>query len=125
MTAPSTIALCLALLPALACAVPSTEPAAAGEAFGRIEAQMAVRWSSPERRTWRIEHRAVHGLGGESAWYIAGTPFWVRLYPEVFSLEELDQASTYEIDAVALAQNYGVIDFYIYDFPERVAATRP
>ena len=81
---------------------------------------MLDRWVSPERQTWRIDYRSISGLVGEESWHIEGTQYWVRLYPEVYSLEELDKESVYEIDAVALNQNYGVIDFYIYQFPEEI-----
>lgn len=82
--------------------------------------QMQERWTQPERRTWRIDYRPVGGLEGEACWHVDGTMFWVRIHPEVYSLEELDKEKTYQIDGVALAQNYGVIDFYIYGFPEVV-----
>ncbi len=89
------------------------------EAF--IEAQMRQRWSSPERRTWRIDYRPIRGLTDRSSWHIQGTTWWVRFYPETIELDELDPESVYEIDAVALNQNFGVIDFYLYSFPKEVS----
>jgi hypothetical protein len=35
-------------------------------------------------------------------------------------LDDLDKSAVYEIDAVALDQNYGVIHFYAYGLPKRV-----
>ena len=32
----------------------------------------------------------------------------------------MDTTSVYELDTVALNQNYGVIDFYLYNFPKKV-----
>lgn len=97
------------------------------EADSIIRQDMAEQFVNPQRRKWRIEYRAVKGSADESTykWHVAGTMWWVRLYPEMFSLDgqimaSLDRKAIHEIDAVALDQNYGVIDFYIYDYPMKI-----
>lgn len=120
----SCMALLLAMLPA-GCTLPQhagaeTKPSTMSDADVLLRQQMSDRWASPERRTWRIEYRSIDGTEGDESWHVADTLFWVRIHPEVFRLEELDKDSAYEIDAVALDQNYGVIDFYLYSFPEKV-----
>lgn len=88
-----------------------------------LRERMGLQWSSPQRRTWRIEYRVVDGLEDLGLWHVQGTIWWVRIYPDVpaYLLDNLDKESVYEIDAVALNQNYGVIDFYIYNYPKKVA----
>ena len=115
----------LAVLCAPSCALPDRAqaepvPPMMTDATKRLQAQMLDRWSSPERRTWRIVYRSIDGMEGEENWHIEGTQYWVRIYPEVYHLEELNKESVYEIDAIALNQNYGVIDFYIYQFPREI-----
>lgn len=85
-----------------------------------LREKMLGKWSSVERRPWRIDYRPIAGLEGRSAWHIEGTAWWVRLYPHTSDLDELDKTRIYEIDAVAVNQNYGTIDFYVYDFPRKV-----
>ena len=53
-------------------------------------------------------------MTGSSAWHINGTHWWVRINPHGTDLDEFDKTKEYELDAVALDQNYGVIDFYVY-----------
>jgi len=98
---------------------PSQPPAVDG-ADAYLREQMRARWSSPERRTWRIEYRPITGLSDRSSWHVQGTSWWVRIYPDVFKLDDLDKKHIHELDAVALDQNYGVIDFYVYSRPQEV-----
>jgi hypothetical protein len=79
-----------------------------------IEAQAKARWAEPERLRWRIRYHPIVGMTSHSEWHIDGTHWRVRVYPNWVKLEEFDNAKEYEIDAVALSQNYGVIDFYVY-----------
>jgi len=79
---------------------------------------MRNQWESPTRAIWEIEYKKIEGLPSSYSWHIKGTMWWVRIYPEVYKLEELDKTKVYKIDAVALNQNYGVIDFYIYGYPK-------
>ena len=83
--------------------------------------RMAEPWTDLESKPWRIEHRPIEGLADHSAWHIEGTMWQVRLYPEWIKLDELDKKFVYEIDAIPLDQNYGVIDFYVYRRPKQVA----
>ena len=85
------------------------------DADAAIRAAMREHWSKPERLRWRIVYHPIKGLSDHSQWHIAGTHWWVRLNPGWVKLDEFDKAKTYEIDAVALDQNYGVIDFYVYE----------
>jgi hypothetical protein len=85
------------------------------DADAAIRAAMREHWSKPERLLWRIVYHPIKGLSDHSQWHIAGTHWWVRLNPGWVKLDEFDKAKTYEIDAVALDQNYGVIDFYVYE----------
>jgi len=98
---------------ALSCAAP-----ASWSSDDDLRRQMREQWQHPERTKWQIAYRPIEGTKEEHRWHVVDTMFWVRIYPEVYSLEDLDQNLVYEIDAVALAQNYGVIDFYIYSFPK-------
>ncbi|MBA4017746.1 MAG: hypothetical protein C0483_11280 [Pirellula sp.] len=75
---------------------------------------MREHWKRPERRLWRIVYHPIAGMTSRSAWHIEGTHWRVRTYPDWVKLEEFDKSAGYEINAVALAQNYGVIDFYVY-----------
>ena len=86
-----------------------------------LRAQMHSRWSSPVRRMWRIDYRPIDGQTNTECWHVEGTMWWVRIYPTVIKLDELDKSAVYEIDAIALNQNYGVIDFYVYRFPKKVS----
>lgn len=79
-----------------------------------LRAQMQARWSAPLRKKWRIDYRPIDGMKNTSVWHIEGTMWWVRLHPTAYSLDKLDKSAVYEIDATALDQNYGVIDFYAY-----------
>ena len=98
------------------------------EADAVINRYLKERFAQPERRKWRIEYRKVYGLADESEykWYVAGTNWWVRGYPEIFSFDSeatmgsVDRKAVHEIDAVALGQNYGVIDFYIFEYPKKI-----
>ncbi len=89
-----------------------------------LRAQMLNRWSSPERRKWKIEHRPIDGMEGAESWHVQGTQFWVRIHPEVYLLSELNRDSVYELDAIALNQNYSVIDFYLYTYPRELERVR-
>ncbi|WOO42376.1 hypothetical protein [Rubellicoccus peritrichatus] len=80
----------------------------------RIGELMESRWQQPLRAIWEIEYKPIPGLLDTSAWHIKGTNMWVRFHPEIYKLEELDKTKDYEIDAAALDQNYGTIDFYVY-----------
>ena len=104
--------------------VPARKPflaAVVDDPAATIEANMKAQWSTPQRKKWRIDYRPITGMTSRSSWHIAGTHWWVRLYPDYYKLDDLDKQSTYEIDAVALNQNYGVIDFYIYGRPQMAA----
>ncbi|MBL9082530.1 MAG: hypothetical protein JNK76_12025 [Planctomycetales bacterium] len=79
-----------------------------------IEAQMKARWVEPVRLRWRIRYHPIAGMTSRSEWHIDGTHWWVRVYPNWVKLDEFDKSKQYEIDAVALSQNYGVIDFYVH-----------
>jgi len=103
----------------------SSAETADSQADSRIREQLANQFARPERRKWQIEYRVVEGLRSTSRWHIAGTMWWVRVYPEIYSLDSenmswMDRAGVYEIDAIALGQNYGVIDFYVFDSPRRL-----
>ena len=90
-----------------------------GHADDSLRTSMLDRWATPERRTWRIEYRSINGLDSAS-WHIAETMWWVRFCHSALPLDELDPQAAYEIDAVALAQNYGVIEFFVYGIPTRI-----
>lgn len=82
-------------------------------------------WVSPERRRWRIEYRPIDGMSSHSEWHIQGTPWWVRLYPEEetavhYRLASFDKDAVYEVDAVALRQDYGTIKFWVYGRPKKL-----
>lgn len=79
-----------------------------------IVKQMRERWQTPERLRWRIAYHPIKGMTGSSSWHIKGTHWWARVHPEWVKLDEFDKSKEYELDAVALDQNYGVIDFYVY-----------
>jgi hypothetical protein len=79
-----------------------------------IEAQMKARWVEPVRLRWRIRYHPIVGTTSHSEWHIEGTIWRGRVYPNWVKLDEFDKSKEYEIDAVALSQNYGVIDFYVY-----------
>jgi hypothetical protein len=83
-----------------------------------VRAQMDAQWAKPERKKWRIDYRPIKAMESRSSWHIAGTHWWVRLYPEHHKLDELDRTKVYEIDAVALDQAYGTINFYVYHRPQ-------
>jgi len=96
---------------------PSRSFAAAGEQDAALREQMEARWSAPVRRPWRIEYREIEGLPGRSSWHVQGSSFWVALHPGEYGLlDKLDRAVVYELDAVALDQHYGVIQFYLYSY---------
>jgi hypothetical protein len=90
-------------------------------ADAEIRTLMAQRGSRLERRTWTIRYHPIEGMTTHSAWHIDGTMWWVEIYP--YSLDDLDKSAVYEIDAAALDQNYGVIQFYLYRLPKRVTQT--
>lgn len=89
-------------------------PPAVKDQDAAIQAQMRDRWKSPQRQLWRIQYHPIKGSEGRSAWHIAGTHWWVRVHPDWIKLDDFDKTAVYELDAVALDQNYGVIDFYVY-----------
>jgi hypothetical protein len=90
---------------------------AVADADAFLRAQMDAQWSKPERKKWRIDYRPIKGLADRSAWHVAGTRWWVRIHPG-YKLDELNKTTVYEIDAVALDQAYGFIDFYVYSRPQ-------
>lgn len=89
-------------------------PPAVKDPDATIQAQMRGRWTTPQRQLWRIAYHPIKGLTAHSAWHIEGTHWRVRVSPGWIKLDEFDKASVYELDAVALDQNYGVIDFYVF-----------
>jgi hypothetical protein len=93
------------------------------DAFLRL--QMDARWAKPERRKWRIDYRPIKAMESRSSWHIEGTHWWVRLFPNHHKLDELDRTKVYEIDAVALDQAYGTINFYVYHRPQPVKDNSP
>lgn len=96
---------------------PSRSLDTAGEQDAALREQMEGRWSTPVRRAWRIEYRDIEGLPGQSSWHVQGSSFWVAIHPEAYGLlEKLDRTVVYELDAVALEQHYGVIQFYLYAY---------
>lgn len=95
-------------------------PAQADDPAALLTAQMQAGWAAPIRRTWRIEYKPIDGLENTAAWHVAGTRFWARTYPSAFGVDVLDKNATYEIDAAAIDQNYGTIEFYVYRSPTRV-----
>lgn len=111
----------LCLLTALHCGAWSCAAPRSHSNDADLRQQMQLQWKHPERKNWQIEYRPINGAEGEHSWHVADTMFWVRIYPDVYSLEDLDKNLVHEIDAVALAQNYGVIDFYIYSHPRVVS----
>jgi len=83
-----------------------------------IKKEWGNKWEKPTKRTWEIEYRKIDSSKeSKGLWHIKGTMFWVRIYPEVFKLEELDKALTYKINGYALDYNYNTIVFYIYGHP--------
>jgi hypothetical protein len=98
-------------------------PALTGaEADAWLRAQMNARWPAPERRLWRIAWHEIKGLPGQAAWHIDGTIWRARLHPEAFRDVNLDRNLAYDVEAVALEQNYGVIELYCYRILPRAAA---
>lgn len=98
------------------CAAEAPEPTpAVKDPDGTIRAQMVARWKKPERLRWRIAYHPIDGMSDRSSWHIEGTHWWVRVNPAWVKLDEFDKTVAYELDAVALDQNYGVIDFYVYE----------
>jgi hypothetical protein len=89
-------------------------PPAVKDLGATITAQMRDQWKSPQRQLWRIAYHPIKGMENSSAWHIDGTRWRVRVHPEWCKLDEFDQDAVYELDAVALDQNFGVIDFYVY-----------
>jgi hypothetical protein len=89
-------------------------PPAVKDANETINSQLRDQWRNPPRHLWRIAYHPIDGMTTHSAWHIEGTHWWVRIHPERFKLDEFDKTAVYELDAVALDQNYGVIDFYVY-----------
>ena len=87
---------------------------AVDDADAKIRAHMGDHWRKPERLRWRIAYHPIKGLTAQSAWHIEGTHWWVRVNPGWVKLDEFDKTLVYELDAVALDQNYGTIDFYVY-----------
>lgn len=92
-----------------------TPTPAVKDADAWIHHAMREHWSKPERLLWRIAYHPIKGLTAHSQWHIKGTHWWVRINPDWVKLDEFDKTKTYEIDAVALDQNYGMIDFYVYE----------
>jgi hypothetical protein len=80
-----------------------------------IRKQMREKWTTPQRLRWTISYHPIKGMTDMSAWHIKGTIWRVRLNPNWLKLDEFDKTVEYELDSVALNQNYGVIDFYVYD----------
>lgn len=80
-----------------------------------IRAGIRDGWRKPERLKWRIAYHPIKGMTSMSSWHIKGTLWRVRLNPDCVKLDEFDKTATYELDAVALDQNYGTIDFYVYE----------
>src|SRR5690349_18258945 len=78
------------------------------DADAAIQAQIREKWKSPQRQLWRIIYHPIKGMQNQSAWHIEGTHWWVRIHPESYKLDEFDKTAVYEIDAVALNQNFGV-----------------
>ncbi len=91
-----------------------------------LRGMMHDRFRSPERRLFLIEHSGEDvSDSGMPGWRIAGTMWGVRMHPGYtsFSLDDLDKNAQWEVDGVALAQNYGVIDMYWYlaGYPRKIA----
>ncbi len=109
------IAFCLAAL-ALTSFVLADDfvPPAVKDPAATIDTQMRDHWKSPQRQLWRISYHPIDGMLSKSSWHIEGTHWWVRIHPEWRKLDEFDKTAEYELDAVALDQNYGVIEFYVY-----------
>ncbi len=87
-----------------------------------VRSHMMAGWRDPPRRKWTIAYHPIDGLDDASAWHLQGTMWWVRL---VSRGDPLDEHKIYEIDAAALNQNYGTIDFYVYDRRELGDAPPP
>jgi len=109
------------LLTALTCGTWSCAAPTGQSSDEYLRKQMRQQWNHPERQSWQIAYLPIDGAENQHSWHVVDTMFWVRIYPDVYSLEELDKNLVYELDAVALAQNYGVIDFYIYGYPKVVS----
>jgi hypothetical protein len=62
----------------------------------------------------------IKGAESESEWYILDTRWWVRLHNAHMTPDKTKQ---YEIHGVALEQNYGVIDVWVYDIKEKKVTT--
>ena len=56
---------------------------------------------------------------GKPVWRILGTSWRVRLYPETRGLERLDKTKEYVVHGVALDQDYGVIDVWVYQIKKK------
>ena len=74
---------------------------------------------SPTKRIWEIEYKEdTHGSPDSKAWFVKGTPGRIRIHRPSCGVENLNTSKIYEIDAIALAQHYGVVDFYVYGNPK-------
>src|SRR5262245_55057458 len=115
------IASCIVVL-AIASAVHADDfvPPAVKDQDATIRAQMQDRWKSPQRQLWRIAYHPVKGMENESKWHIDGTIWRVYIHPEWHKLDEFDKNAVYELDAVALNQRFGLIDFYVYRYQKAV-----
>jgi len=59
------------------------------------------------------------GSNGESAWLIHGTIWRIRLYPDSWNIDKLDKATAYIIHGVALEEDYGVIQIWVYNIKKK------
>ena len=103
------LAIALLFLPVSCAAPPATD-----DPDALLRESMLSHWSTLERRVWTIDHRAIEGLSGQTAWHITGTQWWVKLIGDAWTTEELDQSRRYDVDGVALDQHYGVMLIYPY-----------
>ena len=55
---------------------------------------------------------------GYKGWHFEGSRLGVRLYPEPYKLESLDQKKKYRVDGVLLQQDYGVFSVWVYELSE-------
>ena len=76
-----------------------------------IDQAMRDRWRHAPRRWWTVEFGNVEGIEDPRIGSLVGTPWWVRVFPPNW---EFEPGVRYEIDAAAVDQGYGVINFYVY-----------
>lgn len=78
----------------------------------------------PKPVTLEIEYREVLGLAAPHyEWHIAGTGYWVRLYPEgSYGVARLDKSKKYKVLGIVLEQNYGAVAIWVKNLSEIISS---